>query len=69
MTKAQEMAIKVQMRSKNKYSFELKSLMRNGSITFTTKSKYFEQLLQDCNINGIKVTIYECNSFVSVTLK
>lgn len=54
---------------KNKCSFELKSLIRNGSITFTTKSKYFEQLLQDCNANGIKVTIYECNSFVSVTLK
>lgn len=51
-----------------KENINLRHLKRSGMITFTTKGSEFEQVLEQCKQQCIKVTVREFPSFVSILL-
>lgn len=47
----------------------LRSLKRNGAVTFTIDGLELKQLLEDCEQQKLKVDVRRFTSFISVVLK
>ena len=52
-----------------KENVNLRSLKRNGSVTFTIDGLELQQLLEDCKRQKLKVDVRRFSSFISVVLK
>lgn len=54
---------------KSKQDVYLRSLKRNGAVTFTTDCLQLQQLLNQCEQLGIRIDVRRFPSFISVVLK
>lgn len=51
-----------------KESVDMRSLKKNGAVTFTSESSQLKQLLIDCQEQELKVRVERFRYFVSVVL-